>query len=388
MTLYKCEQCKYESRDKNNFSKHIESKKHQEKVKQSLNISQSYPIDISNDSHVCVYCNVHFTKSCNLSRHKRTCGERMTMIRGFEEKIDELNKEIDELNKKFLEIKNDHKKEISHVKALHKQELKTSDSKIESLQRENKRLLDIVNGAGSIMKSSISTTNYIIKNFKDAPALAPPEDFSRLTYANYNQDTEHETDSDDDSDSDVDQFKDMRNCFIDNPDDDNLDNDYSMIKDTTRDKEKFVDKLIKYHKKKQLNKYLGDIIIKHYKKKDPSEQSIFNSDTTRLTYIIRELFTNKKIDWTVDKKGIKTTNYIINPFLEHIDELIKEYMQMKTNFDHKTATTHELETNFSNLTACGEIVISIEKKELCDEVLKYIAPFFYYMKDNKNNLLE
>ena len=136
-----------------------------------------------------------------------------------------------------------------------------------------------------------------------------------------------------------------------------------------------------------MNKYLGDIIIKYYKKKDPKNQSIFNSDTTRLTYVIRELFDDQQIDWTIDKKGIKTTNYIINPFLDHIDDIIKEYMQNKTTFDRKTATTRELEANFSNLTACGEIIISIEKKELGDEILKYIAPYFYHMKDNKNNLL-
>ena len=389
MTIYKCECCNYESHDKSNFTKHNSSKKHLEKVKQLIEISKPYLDDISNGSYVCSLCGIHFTKSCNLSRHKKTCVKQMSIVDDYENKINNLKKEIERLHNENIILTNDNRKEINHIKTIHKQELKSFEHQIESLQRENQRLLSLVNNAGSIMKSSISTTNYIIKNFKDAPALAAPKDFSKLTYANHNTepDSDNENSFDENTESETEPIIDMRNAFVEGSNKDLIENE-PLFDVSIKEKEKFVEKIAQYYRKRQINKYLGDIIIKHYKKKDPKDQSIFNSDTTRLTYIIRELFDNQTIDWTVDKKGIKTTNYIINPFLEHIKELIREYMQIKTTFDRETVSTKELEANFDNLTLCGQIIISIEKKELSDEILKYIAPYFYYMKENKENLLK
>ena len=371
MTIYKCEPCNYETHDKRNFLKHTSSRKHDEKVKEpsklSHNCHKTVMTQIQENMYKCPHCDNNYANSANLTRHKKTCTERLTMIDDYENQISKL------------------KEEINHMKVFHKQELKSFEHQIESLQRENQRLLALVNNAGTIMKSSISTTNYIIKNFKDAPPLAAPEDFSKLTYANYGSDNESESDKD--IDSETEPIRDMRNAFVDASNKNQI-NEEPLFDVSVKDKEKFVEKLAKYYRKRQISKYLGDIIIKHYKKKNPKDQSIFNSDTTRLTYIIRELFDNQTIDWTVDKKGIKTTNCIINPFLEHIKELIREYMQIKTTFDRETITTKELEANFDNLTLCGQIIISIEKKELSDEILKYIAPYFYYMKDNKENLLK
>ena len=335
MTLYKCEPCNYETRDKSNFLKHTSSKKHGEKVNEYKIETLQKPHRNSTKNlekeYICPFCDLNYSTSSSLARHKRICTERQFSVDEYNNQIVELKKEIEINNQRHLkDIENiyiNHKKEMNHLKALHKQELKASDHQIESLQRENQRLLALVNNAGSIMKSSISTTNYIIKNFKDAPPLAAPEDFSKLTYAN--NDSDNESISDESTDSETEPIKDMRNAFVEGVNKDIVD-DESFFDISIKDKEKFVEKIAKYYRKRKISKYLGDIIIKHYKKKDPKDQSIFNSDTTRLTYIIRELFDNQTIDWTVDKKGIKTTNCIINPFLEHIKELIREYMQIKT----------------------------------------------------------
>jgi hypothetical protein len=69
-----------------------------------------------------------------------------------------------------------------------------------------------------------------------------------------------------------------------------------------------------YDKEKKLIPYLGDIIIKYYKKENPKDQSIWNSDTTRLNYLIRELI-DTELTWTCDKAGLKVNEFIIIPLL-------------------------------------------------------------------------
>lgn len=396
MPIYKCDDCNYESRDKSNFSKHLLSSKHKEKVNElSKGTLREHQRNIKGKiekEYQCPYCKNNYSTSGSLSRHRRTCIVKDEMIRveDYHNKIIELNNIINNLNKDHKTELKEIKNEMIHLKQLHE----TYKYQIEKLEKENEWLKTTVTGAGSIIKSSMSTANYIITNFKDAPALSPIEDYSKLTYAR--PDTEEEPNSDEE----ITYSEKMREKFIDydntpensdeepepEPEYESMDAG-NRFHDENYDKEKFVEGLVYQYNKKALSNYLGDIIVKHYKKKDPKQQSIWNSDSTRLTYIVRELFNEKKIDWLVDKKGIKTTNYIIKPFLKHIEELVRWYMKAKTKFDRKTATTKELEANFSNLTACSEIIESIEKKTLATEILKYIAPYFYYMK-NENNLLK
>ena len=371
MPIYKCTGCDYVTRDKSNFSKHILSNKHKEKEQEIVKINlEEHQRNISknqNKRYKCPYCKINYATSGSLARHKRTCETKEDVLNNLQIEIDNL------------------KNEISNLKKSHRKDIKLYLTQIEKLEKENEWLKSTVTGAGSIIKSSMSTANYIISTFKDAPALSPVKDYSKLTYA-------RNSTEDDNSDEEMSYSEKMRESFVDhdssnsniNSDDDLSEKDYGEVGDRFHDedydKEKFIEEITYQYYNKSLSNYLGDIIVKHYKKKDPEKQSIWNSDSTRLTYIVRELFTDDKIDWLVDKKGIKTTNYIITPFLKHIHELAKWYMELKTDFDRKSATTKELQARFSNLKACAEIQIEIEKKILSTEILKYIAPFFYYMK--------
>ena len=123
---FKCTYCNYSSCDKSNFLKHNKSQKHKEKVNESSNISQKYPIDIPNDSSFkCPFCNLTFTKSCNLSRHKNTCLEKKDLENNHKQEIDKLANKVndlegklsnkDELLKPFTALSND---EIIQMKSV------------------------------------------------------------------------------------------------------------------------------------------------------------------------------------------------------------------------------------------------------------------------------
>ena len=359
MPIYKCDSCNYVSRDKSNFSKHLLSVKHIEKEHQPVVASNQHSgkiiYEVNHKKFKCGFCGNLYSTAGNLAKHKRICNDKQILEDNYQKIVNEL------------------KNELIHLKQLHKKELKHQQDQIESLKEENQWLKSTVTGAGSIIKSSMSTANYIITNFKDAPALMPVEDYSKLTYANHGLTEMNDDDNNDGNDDDN--------------NDGNDDNNNDDIDNELNDKNKFVECLIFQYHHKTLAKYLGDIIVKHYKKKDPEQQSIWNSDSNRLTYIIRELFNDNKIDWLVDKKGIKTTNYIINPFLDHIDELVCDYMNLKTKFDRQTTSVKELELNFPNLSICAEIRKDISGNFLSEEILKYIAPYFHYMKSD-NKLLE
>ena len=323
MSTFKCTTCNYATRDKSNFSKHEISKKHIEKVNQiqNKNIMTLKPIPNDSANFTCNYCNMKFTKSCNLSRHKNNCSEKEQLIQQLTHQVNELNIQL--LSKdESLKQKNETLKQID-------ESLKRADETISILKSEVIHLKTIVNNTGSIIKTSVSTMAYVIKNYKDAPALESIKDYSAIRYE--------------------------------------------------QDNTEFVENLIYEHNNNKLHIYISDFIIKTYKKDDPTKQSLWNSDTSRLTYLIREIITNNKVDWKVDKKGIKTTKFIIEPILQYIDNQVRNYVQ-SYEVDHRISAK-EAERQMMKLKSGMEIIKNIETKILSEEILKYITPHFYLTKD-------
>jgi hypothetical protein len=174
---------------------------------------------------------------------------------------------------------------------------------------------------------NISVKNYIQQNYSDAPALEGIQDYSKL-------------------------------MFEDN---------------------EFMETLAYNFNNNTLHKYLGDFIVGYYAKEDPSQQSLWNSDVSRLTYIIKELLVNNESNWNHDFKGVKVKSYVINPLLRYIKKSINEYWI--THIDHVKSG------DFESIKRIQEIYISIHKIKqiidngiLADDIVRYIAPKFYMDK--------
>jgi len=221
------------------------------------------------------------------------------------------------LKMELLEQKIDHKDEMMEQK----------DQLIAQLKLEVAHLKSIVNTAETIVKSSVSGMTYAMKNYGNAPVL---EKF--LEYEDIN-------------------------CVENN--------------------DKFVRILVHEYKHKHLDAYIGDFIIKSHKKDNPSEQSIWNSDTNRLTYLIRDAIANK-VDWRIDKKGVKTNEFIIVPVIDYVDKEVRSFIStLRINYDNVAAIKEGIE--LVNVTA--KILKIIETESLNNDVLKYIAPYFYLNKN-------
>lgn len=312
-----CSTCNYTARDNFNYNKHILTEKHKKKVDEVANTIITKPLKNLAETpkehvgflHKCQFCDNTYSTSGSLARHKKACSEKIELTK-------ELEKDRNELN-------------IQKEVELLKKELQCKEELIKSLKSEVSNLRMLVTNAGSMVKSSLSTISYVIKNYNEAPALEG-----------------------------------VKNMEI-------------LHSDKT--KEEFSEKLISEYRHKTLTNFIGNIIVKTYKKEDPSKQSLWNSDTARLTYVIRVLLDKNNIDWTVDKKGLRTHKCIIEPVLDYILECLDSFID---NFDtdYRLDSTAEAESKMMKLKHANEIIQLIDDKVLSEDILKYIAPYFYLAK--------
>lgn len=329
---YNCEICNYTTTDSGNFCKHKKTKRHMQNVTSQESPTYDAPNwsswshstvpESTEFSHLCKICGRSFSKAYNLNRH-----QKLDRCKGNPDKIKNLEGQFKifqlEHLLKFQEMETQHKVKEAELKA-----------KLEAEEKANKEKSEyIMSGqAGGIINYNMSARHFVEKNYPDAPALT---------------------------------------CL--NPD----------KMETLGEEEKgmeLVDVLIYYYNERRLANYLGDFLVRHYKKKNPSDQSVWTSDTSRLTYIIKELMTNNKTIWNADKKGLKTKDFIVVPMLEHIKPHLVDYIKEKSEEAKDITVLAEQVVWYDKISAAYKIHTSIENNKLADEIIKYIAPHLYVDK--------
>ena len=206
-----------------------------------------------------------------------------------------------------------------------KDELSMLKLELEQSKQENKYHKQLLNEVGGLVKKSVSALTYVVTNYNNAPSIQ---------MININE-----------------------------------------IKDLEDNNKKLVEDVISHYKHKTLDKYLGGPIINLYKKENPGDQSIWSTDINRLTYLIKELMVNNSSNWIIDKKGIKTKEYLIDPLLEHIKNLIIFYQK-----HNMTLSTNSVEIEFTlelNKRIL-KLVDDIDDDVIGNNLLKYISTYLYF----------
>ena len=120
------------------------------------------------------------------------------------------------------------------------------------------------------------------------------------------------------------------------------------------------------HRRKILYKTLGDSIVSYYKTPDPKDQAVWNTDSSRLNYLIKHAIGKKKVGWITDKKGHRVTEQIITPVLTYLKKKLNTYAPQTAN-----PKTLQLQGELF------QVVKEINDGQLAERINKYIAGHFY-----------
>ena len=339
---YKCNACNYETQFQSNYINHNKTQKHMKNIshvnnnklnpvesslnpiESLLNPIESKTIIIKNENskiistktnqYVCSYCNNNYSTSSNLSKHVKICSEKSKLIEFKNKEIELIRQDFQNQN-----VINNLKKEIEKLTEM----IKAQSEKYEILQKENefmkKQLSHNNNTSSGSMKN---TLNYLVINFNSAPQLKPLEDYSIL-----------------------------------------------------EEKTVFTNNVIYHEDTGNLENYLSKFIIDNYKTENPLNQSVWNSDCNRLTYINRENV-NNSTQWIVDKKGIKMTKYIITPFLNYIKTICLEHANQLNEEIQEDSDDEDNHDKLRKINTLTNIVNKINTGESAREINKFIAPHF------------
>ena len=313
--IYKCNTCNYKTDNKSNFNKHLKSVKHGKKSDKIKGKNSKIPITRSDNKKV--LSNEEKVYKCT------DCGKKYKYASGLS-KHKKGNCDKDGPYKQAIELK--HKLDET-TKELDYKTKELYDLTKKELQDYKTLLLHVIKNSNNKpnITYNISVRNYVQQYYNNAPPLLPMKNYEVLE-------------------------------FIDK-------------------QETLMDKLIFHYNHDTLCMFLGDFLVQYYKKDDPSQQSLWNSDATRLTYVIKRYIAKNKSLWIDDIKGVETIKYVITPMLDYINNYVKDCI--KEESDKVIGLTQEEGNNINkNLEILSEITTIINDHLLHDDIIKYIAAYF------------
>lgn len=332
---FKCDICNISFTSKKHHDNHLKTKKHSKAC---------------GGKSMCQFCFKKYTTKYNLLRHifrvHEICDNSIS-----EEESDQIvdckkNKHTAKYERDLELLKENYQlKEEKYKYQIELQQEKYAKElfkqKAEMLEKDKEFNQGLIKTSHDIIKTTIKTTDkavsglaYVRKNYPDAPVLKKMDNY-----------------------------------------------------DTLSGKDDMMEILLFYARKGRIAAYLGDFLIKFYKKEEPFHQSIWATDSSRLTFIVKELLKNKSA-WNYDKKGLKVRNIIIDPLLEHIKKLLREHITEINEavngpsnwFDAQEQNPNNELDNDTKLKLIEEqktatqLICDIDNKTLSKAITKHISP--------------
>jgi hypothetical protein len=296
----------------------------------------------SNLKYNCNLCCYTTDKKSDYDKHLKTKKHNKTSIKKIN-KNDLINSKINKciycgITYSRLDNLKRHESKCSKRIIIEKnKELQKQHDKLKKYEQELYYLKQIINLSEKKEDSSISKFKFINNNYK----LANP--LKKITYDEFTQ---------------VNEIK-----YIDNNSDNSLSYNDLLIED-----------ILYCHRHNTLDSYIGASIVKMYKNFDPSRQSIWITDQSRLKYIIRTCDEKHNIYWTADKNGKYTNKYLVSPIIKEIKILLIEYQKNyctpKKNVFYTFTTQEKMMQDSEDIFT---IITNIDEKKLNKKILKYLS---------------
>ncbi|AYV79400.1 MAG: zinc finger protein [Faunusvirus sp.] len=367
--MYNCQICNFVTNSESSFARHMSSQSHL--LADKNNIS---PIV------VCNLCNVEFADKKKLNKHIINCKYRQQLIAENKQlsinnaqlceyiiNTDKTNQEYKELIETVLAdaksaniIMRQLANELNHLKAIQLVN-ESTNSKLDKLVKSDKILdkltkldkldkLDILDKLAKLDKldkldgfdmkyinsspgkstanqnASVSTLNFLNMNFSDAPILRVSNEME------------------------------VGKLLCDN------------------DNEKLYTAVMASFDARRLDKFIGGLIVSEHVNKPPGERSIWVSDTTRHTCLVRCIVNNRP-EWVTDKEAVKLRELVVLPIMKYLDK----HISIKMIEQAKYILTLQGNEQMCQNIVYGKIidVLRMLSSKLPAEVIKYISPFLY-----------
>jgi len=366
--FYICDICEYKTTRKNDLEKHKKTIKHKQKVvelsgkiniyQKSSKVAPKSSKKLQKAPSICSECGNTFSKKANMVRHilqvhkidirKKTEKNRLEELQNdpkfgitdetFSSNIAGKSQNIAGKNEEksftceYCFSSFIHQSSFSRhrarciVKQEKLRELNSVKKELADMKKEMKQKDNIIENATKANKYAMSTFNTLAHKFVNAPPLRKIK---------------------------VPEIKTIM---------------YKGVKD-----DELVAGLIYYNRNKVLIKFIGNSIVSSYKKENPHDQSFWNSDTQRLSYIIRAI-ANENTQWVRNSGGTQVMEYIIQPILDYLDKEVRTYIKTTPQSDYPNI----FEYNDHMLDAHILSQELTDKKNLGDQILTYISPYFHF----------
>ena len=328
MGKYACDFCDYFTHRKNDYRKHIQTKKHARMVTEGnikvTNADTALPAvtqmlpkvtrklpcfsglkEIQPEVvpiHQCDGCGQTYKYRSGLSRHRKRCKRQ----HGTDK--DRVIKEL--------------RDQVKEYRAL-------LESSMDIAKTTTQAINTTAETAKTVTKKSYSAINYLMKYHSNAPVIKPLG--------------------------------------------------HREIKLLAMQEEDLLETLEYHQRKKTLHKFIGDFIVTVYKEEDVKLQSVWVSDSSRLTYFVRQLL-NDEPRWVVDKTGRILLTTVIQPFLAHLRKHINKGQEEPVKADYPSRSSY-----YKAIRIYGDAVVlagELTESNLADRVVRYIAPLLILDKDD------
>ena len=269
-------------------------------------------------------CGKIFGNSGNLCRHRKICDRIPKEVKvNYEEKINKLEIELAEIKKQLLQ--SNVTKTVTNSNNQSNNTTNTTNSNNQSHVANTKIYSD-----NTVNNNKISVFAYLDTHHTDTPAIKMLEtdDITRI----------------------------LANCEI--------------------GKHLLEDVIVFQQSKHVLHMFLGDFILKEFKKNDPTKQHFWLVDLSRLKFAVRLALSKTNVVWQPDPKGICLTKYIITPILDEIFSMMTDYKELCDERMKNSETSDQCDKIHKQSTNSLEIIYDINQKNLHRKILTYVAPYF------------
>jgi hypothetical protein len=293
---------------------------------------------------LCKLCKKKYSTKMDFLEHQANCSRRKNVenvenvdiesIEGDDYTSIETNKDVLITPQNALKIEK-YKNKLIQKNII----ISSKDELLEHYKQELNYMRGMLDTAGGMANKAVGSLTHIVNNYENAPPLEKAKISHVLKIKNIN-------------------------------------NSYKNKKEKEM---MIIEQVFSEYNHGTIGQYIGDIIISMYKKKDPELQSMWATDTSRLTYLIKKQ-ENKNSRWVVDKKGVETMKYVIDPIIQKIKELARMYLDNNPPIKYDDISSIDMEKIATIEKTYMSLINDIDDRKIHQKVLKYISSHFYFDK--------